>query len=1058
MNGARTIFRRKGYFFTALAAAVLLAASSGTAWAQRSIKINSVSLSPTAVDEGGEATATVKFTVQAGPATTEAGVNDVPADPEVAVGFEFHIEGLGDSSPRATNAENRNFTGITNDPEQSQEFVSVAAIRAGNKRQYTATRTFRANHDLDAETGQFQLGATVTGWSDGQSDVAATPLAPAPGTYTIKDDETQTYTLTIPQGKKGAITEGDATATMVTLTADPGRSVAGTVPGFTLVTEPSQLFTFDRDTAFMQGGTTENGVTTGPAELAVAAGSAGASRDLPIGTIAADGDKNRVDDTVTLNLYIGGVGSASVVTSLTLVATDINKLAAPAAITAVAKDAALNGKEVTEIVEGGDPVYLTITVDRGTVGSADSTTGEDLTVNIRSNAAQSGDYEVDPVRVMLPGTEGGDSTTDVDIMLTALSDEDVGTEALVLNLEVSGVPANGSGSSTGTFTIPIVDKTTTKVAPKTEAEAEPALKAAMMAGAGEDGLNPGESFTVMTSDLFTVADGYTVAYGASVEGGAASVSASGDSITVDAKEAGEAKVTVTATAKMAASSFIPSQTVSNIAEIAFPVTVVDKPLVVTVAADPEEIMEGGTSTITATANRAVEAGDGAVEIGLEVVGDATVEPASITIAAGSMSGSAVLTAAEDDDYADGTVTVVATGSGIDAPRQVAIAVMDNDEEPVVVDPVPENTIWPRPEGEAYPVITGAIDGAAGDDGLNPGESFSVPAGDLFEVMDGYEASYSASVDNGDVASTSVSGDSVTVMADAAGEAKVTISGTSRMASSSFAPEQVDTNMADITFLVTVADKGLVVTVAADPAEIMEGGTSTITATANRAVTAGDGTVEIDLEVVGDATLDANSIMIAAGAMYGSVTLTATEDDNYEDETVTVVATGGGIDAARQLTIAVTDNDAAPEPPAALVVTLAMPANVMMGNIVEGESYEIVVSADRMVTEDTEVMIMRDRAASDADEDDFTVSSATIMAGYDSATAELMVTEDMVDDAGHADGEALVLFGMVDGEQTNSLTFTIWDTAVPALPLFGQMLLALFLMLGGARLYRRRQQG
>ena len=34
MNGARTIFRRKGYLLTALAAAVLLAASSGTAYAQ----------------------------------------------------------------------------------------------------------------------------------------------------------------------------------------------------------------------------------------------------------------------------------------------------------------------------------------------------------------------------------------------------------------------------------------------------------------------------------------------------------------------------------------------------------------------------------------------------------------------------------------------------------------------------------------------------------------------------------------------------------------------------------------------------------------------------------------------------------------------------------------------------------------------------------------------------------------------------------------------------------------------------------------------------------------
>ena len=34
MNGARSIFMRKGYWLTALAAIVLLAASSGTALAQ----------------------------------------------------------------------------------------------------------------------------------------------------------------------------------------------------------------------------------------------------------------------------------------------------------------------------------------------------------------------------------------------------------------------------------------------------------------------------------------------------------------------------------------------------------------------------------------------------------------------------------------------------------------------------------------------------------------------------------------------------------------------------------------------------------------------------------------------------------------------------------------------------------------------------------------------------------------------------------------------------------------------------------------------------------------
>ena len=35
MNGARSTYMRKGYLLTALAAAVLLAASSGTAYAQR---------------------------------------------------------------------------------------------------------------------------------------------------------------------------------------------------------------------------------------------------------------------------------------------------------------------------------------------------------------------------------------------------------------------------------------------------------------------------------------------------------------------------------------------------------------------------------------------------------------------------------------------------------------------------------------------------------------------------------------------------------------------------------------------------------------------------------------------------------------------------------------------------------------------------------------------------------------------------------------------------------------------------------------------------------------
>ena len=112
---------------------------------------------------------------------------------------------------------------------------------------------------------------------------------------------------------------------------------------------------------------------------------------------------------------------------------------------------------------------------------------------------------------------------------------------------------------------------------------------------------------------------------------------------------------------------MPSQTVSNVAELTFPVMVVDTELVVTLSAEPMEIEAGGTTMITATANRAVTVGDGAVEIALAVVpeGAGTLDAESIMIAMGDMSGSAMLTANE-------SVTVVATGSGVEGLMQVAV--------------------------------------------------------------------------------------------------------------------------------------------------------------------------------------------------------------------------------------------------------------------------------------------------------------------------------------------------------------------------------------------------
>ena len=101
------------------------------------------------------------------------------------------------------------------------------------------------------------------------------------------------------------------------------------------------------------------------------------------------------------------------------------------------------------------------------------------------------------------------------------------------------------------------------------------------------------------------------------------------------------------------------------------------------------------------------------------------------------------------------------------------------------------------------------------------------------------------------------------------------------------------------------------------------------------------------------------------------------------------------------------------------------------------------------------MIMVDRAASTAGADDFTAEAVMINAGETSGTTMLMATEDGMDDSGHASPEMLVVFATADNTQSNTVSFYIWDMAVPALPIIAQLLLAFFLAIGGYRRYLRR---
>ena len=136
---------------------------------------------------------------------------------------------------------------------------------------------------------------------------------------------------------------------------------------------------------------------------------------------------------------------------------------------------------------------------------------------------------------------------------------------------------------------------------------------------------------------------------------------------------------------------------------------------------------------------------------------------------------------------------------------------------------------------------------------------------------------------------------------------------------------------------------------------------------------------------------------------------------------------------------------------ALSITLEGPEDM---NLAEGMSARVTATANRAVTAETTVMLMRDRAMSSASDADYEAEAITIAAGETMGSTMVMAVEDNMAE----DMEELVLYGMTEGmagEVTGNVKLYLWDAAVPALPVIAQLLLAAFLAVGGYRRYRRQ---
>ena len=563
---------------------MVFATSAGSASAQITVG------GPTEVREGGRVsipiTARVRIPASASTTTVTVTVAGTPGAADPSSGLTVADSGDYSFSPRSVDLRALSTVGAT--ATGSVEFEAIA--------------------DNDAENEAVVLTFTPSG---GGVTTAITR------NITIDDKETQSF-------------EWDL------LTSNPTEGQAATV---TLTAEPSPVqLAWETNLSVSRAG-----YTLSPTSATLNSGA-----DSHSITITAEAqDRNRDTDTVMVRALVAGTGSnLPGLEPLSIEFADIHSLPDPDKITWRAyldSNGSPSTRVATVAVEGGAPVHVTVTVDRGTNGYP---LGETLIVTptVR-NPAQRSDFTMEPASIEIASGEGRKSAT---FRVTALEDADVGSEDLVLDLVVTGKEtANGSGevSAENPFSIAIGDETTPLVTTKTERQVTRTVTVARTAAAGDDGeFTEGEEFSLGTRDLFTSTTPLQLSVQSS-DPSVARASAAGDTITVTAVGPGTATITVTGRVVDSATT----QTTADAATVDFDVTVDGMDLEITLSAPADrDLTEGDSITVTATANGAV-ADDTTITLtpvgGNASPADYSVEP--IMIMSGQTTGTTMLTATED---------------------------------------------------------------------------------------------------------------------------------------------------------------------------------------------------------------------------------------------------------------------------------------------------------------------------------------------------------------------------------------------------------------------------
>ncbi|MFN0053941.1 MAG: beta strand repeat-containing protein [Planctomycetales bacterium] len=437
---------------------------------------------------------------------------------------------------------------------------------------------------------------------------------------------------------------------------------------------------------------------------------------------------------------------------------------------------------------------------------------------------------------------------------------------------------------------------------------------------------------------------------------------------------------------------------------------------VTLGINPATIAEAaGQTTLTATLN-AISGQD--VTVDLDYSGTATrdvdyTSASQIVIPAGQLSATTKLTAIQDSVFeANETAIVDITGvtNGTESGVQQVTATIFNDEStPSVTLAVSPLTLG---ENGGQTVLTATLSAVSGLD-TTVALAFS---GTATKDTDYTAPSSQIIIPAGQLSATLT----LTANSDGAAEADETI-----IVDIASVTNATESGVQQVTATLTEN----VVTLSVNPASIAEnGGIATVTATQSQ-VRAQPTTVTLAFSGtatnVTDYTRSATQIVIAAGQLSGTISLTAVQDALFEGNETIIVdiaeVASGAESGVQQVTATITDDDPAPtvtlsRNPATLLEAAGQSTVTATLSAVSGLPTTINLAFSGTATQNT------DYAASGA--------QIVIPAGQTTGTVTLTATQDSLDEQ----GETIVvdITSVVNGTESGvqQVTATITDDDAP----------------------------